>query len=342
MSWELLLPAHLLWALLPLGIAAYFLVRRRDAGARELFAFCLPAALEKHSRRLRWVYRAVFLLFLGSLLGLAWVASRPVLRQSWTERSTEAIDILIALDVSVSMEADDFLPSRMDVAKKVIRDFIQRRKYDRIGLVQFSGEAMTLCPLTRDHEFLLQQVNAIELRKLKVGTAIGMGLSNALLRLRKSQTRTKIIVLLTDGDSNVGAINPVTAAQLARQEGVRIYTIAMGQKDRVLVSPTKEIDDYGTLQRSSQKIPSYLNPKLMNEIAETTGGRAYMARDTGMLVRILQEIDHFEKTHIKMLPKERILDHSFVPACVFTAALFMLFLLLETRLRKGERHVPAV
>ncbi|MBY0369760.1 VWA domain-containing protein, partial [bacterium] len=285
MTWELSNPVFLLWALLPMAIAAYALVRRRSSKARDLSAFSSPAMQRRHTRLLRWAFRGLFLLLVGSLFGLAIIAARPVQRESWTERSTEGIDIVITLDVSISMVADDFLPSRIDVAKRVITDFIQKRKYDRIGLVIFGGEAMTKSPLTRDHTFLLEQVKAIQLNELKQGTAIGMGLSNALLRLRRSTAKTKIIVLLTDGDSNVGAINPVTAAQLARQEGIKIYPIGMGEKNRVIVD-VPQLDAYGRKVGVLGRVPSYINPALLKEIAVTTGGRSYMARDSGMLARI--------------------------------------------------------
>jgi Ca-activated chloride channel family protein len=274
--------------------------------------------------------------------GLALVAARPIQRQTWTEKTTEGIDIVLTLDVSDSMVADDFHPMRITVAKSMISDFIRRRKYDRIGLNVFGGEAVNKSPLTRDHDFLLSQVEAIRLRELKQGTAIGMGLSNAILRLKNSTAKTKVIVLLTDGDSNVGAINPITASYLARQEGIKIYPIGMGQKNRVVI-PIYQYDEDGKKGPLTAKIPSYINPALLKEIARITGGKAYMARDSGMLSRILQEIDTLEKTKIKMLPREKQEEKFWIPALCFTSLLFVVFLLLETRFRPGgRRHVAPV
>jgi Ca-activated chloride channel family protein len=343
MNWELADPQSLYWVILPALVAVYFLLRRRSPKRAGVIPFAGPRAfMHKESRRLRWVFRGLFLVFVGCLLVFAWIVARPVERRSWTEKSTEGIDIVLTLDVSESMDADDFHPTRLIVAKAVIQDFIRKRKYDRIGFNIFGGEAVTKSPLTRDHDFLLSQVEGVRLRELKQGTAIGMGLSNAILRLKDSQAKTKIIVLLTDGDSNVGAINPVTASQLARQQGIKIYPIGIGQKNRVII-PIYQYDDFGHRGPLITRIPSYINPALLKEIAQITGGKSYMARDSGMLNRILQEIDQLEKTKIKMLPKEKQEEKFTVPAIVASLLLLALFLLLETRFRKGaKRYVAAV
>lgn len=343
MSWQLAHPDALYWALLPLLGVAYFLLRRRSPKTKGLVAFAGPdSVMKRETRRLRWVFRGLFLCLALGLIALAWVAARPVQRESWSEKSTDGIDIVITLDVSESMDADDFHPTRIKVAKEVISDFIRKRKYDRIGFNVFGGEAVTKSPLTRDHEFLLSQVQAVQLRELKQGTAIGMGLTNAIMRLKGSAAKTKIIVLLTDGDSNVGSINPITASNLARQEGIKIYTIGMGQKNRVII-PIYQYDEAGRRLGLLTRIPSYINPALLREIAQMTGGKAYMARDGGMLNRILQEIDTLEKTRIKMLPREQQHERYWIPALIATLLLYLIFLLQETRFRKGaERYVTAV
>lgn len=343
MNWQLALPDNLYWAALPAAIALLFCVRRRSPKKRGVLPFSGPWALmREESRRLRWIFRGMFLALALLLATLAWIAARPVLRHSWTERSTDGIDIVITLDVSESMDADDFQPSRIAVARSVISDFIRKRKFDRIGFNVFGGEAMTKSPLTRDHDFLLSQVESVRLRELKQGTAIGMGLANALLRLKDSTAKTKIVVLLTDGDSNVGAINPVTAANLARQQNIKVYPIGIGQKNRVII-PIYQYDDQGRRGPLLTRIPSYINPALLAEVARITGGKAYMARDSGMLNRILQEIDTLERTKIKMLPRERQDEKYFWPAVATTLLLAVLFILLETRFRRGApRYVSAV
>jgi Ca-activated chloride channel homolog len=338
MSWTFANPERLWWALLPLGVALWFLLRKRPPRSKEILPFSVSAPfLLKEAKRSRWIHRALFFLMASALGLLAIVAARPIQRRSWTEKSAQSIDIVITLDVSDSMDADDFRPTRLRVAKDVISDFIRRRESDRIGFNVFGGEAVTKSPLTTDHEFLLNQVENIQLRELKQGTAIGMGLANAIVRLKGSQSKTKLIVLLTDGDSNVGSINPITASVLARQEGIKIYTIGMGQKNRVII-PIYQYDDSGRRGALMARIPSYLNPALLKEIATNTGGKAYMARDSGMLNRILLEIDALEKTRVRMLPREKQEEKYFYPAALALLTLYLIILLMETRYYRGRRQ----
>ncbi len=343
MSWHFADPQQLFWFALPLVPILLAILRRRSPRKKGIVAFSGPTEImRRESRRKRWIFRSLFAGTAASLTLFVWVLARPVTTESWTEKTSEGIDIVITLDVSDSMVADDFLPSRIVVAKNVIADFIRKREHDRIGLNVFAGESVTKSPLTRDKDFLQKQVQSIELRELKQGTAIGMGLANALARLKGSTAKSKIIVLLTDGDSNVGAINPVTASQLARQEGVKIYTVGMGHKNRVII-PIYQYDESGRRGQLIARIPSYINPALLRDIAKTTGGKAYMARDSGMLGRILQEIDRLERTKIKMIPRERHHDEFFYPALIATLILLAIFVLQETRYRKGvKRYVAAI
>ncbi len=336
MSWHFVNPDAFYWAILPLAIAASFLLRKRKVRALTAFS---GETVRTQSRKAKTVFRLLFIFFALGLVALTVAAARPVLRLSWTEKSSEGIDLVFTLDVSESMDADDFRPTRIRVAKDMVSDFIRKRESDRIGFNVFAGESVTKSPLTRDHEFVLNQVESIELRELKQGTAIGMGLMNAILRLKGSESKTKIIVLLTDGDSNVGSINPISAAMLAKQEGIKIYTIGMGQKNRVII-PIYQYDDQGRKGPLMARIPSYLNPALLREVAVLTGGQSYMARDSGMLNRVLQEIDSLERTRIRMLPKQKQEEKFFWPAAISLGILYLVFLLLETRYRKGGKtHV---
>ncbi|MBI1861133.1 MAG: VWA domain-containing protein, partial [Deltaproteobacteria bacterium] len=158
-----------------------------------------------------------------------------------------------------SGSVSDYKPSRIDVAKTVLKDFIRRRKFDRIGIVMFGGDAVTKSPLTRDYDFLATQIDDVRFRELKQGTAIGMGLLGGVSRLRNSQAKTKVIILMTDGDSNVGTVNPITASSLARQENIKIYTIGIGQKDRVII-PIYAYDSLGRRGQLIANVPPYLNP----------------------------------------------------------------------------------
>lgn len=341
--WYLANPKALFFAAFPLGLALYFIVKRRSRTSRLLLNLSGPLALlRQQSARAKRVFRLLFIATLGALLLLVWVIARPTRVRSWAKKWSEGIDIVIALDVSESMDADDIPPSRILVAKQVIRDFIRRRGEDRIGLVLFGGEAVTKCPLTRDFDFLLSQVEDVKLRELKQGTAIGMGLASSISRLRHSEAKNRIIILLTDGDSNVGAINPVTAAMLARQEGIKIYTIGIGKADRVVV-PIYAYDMFGKRTQLIAQVPSYINPELLKTISRLTGGKSFMARNPGMLNQFVMEIDKLEKTKVKMIPMEEKDETYFKPALVATLLLGLIYCLQETRFRKARlRHAPAV
>jgi Ca-activated chloride channel homolog len=341
--WYLANPLNAFLAALPLAAALYFLFRRRTAKMPQLIALAAPPELwKKRSRRVKWIFRGIFLATLISLGGFAFVSARPTQVTSWVEKWSEGIDIMLVVDLSESMEATDFEPSRMVAARAVIRDFIRRRSEDRIGLVAFGGEAVTKCPLTRDYDFLLTSVEEMRSGELKQGTAIGMGLANAVGRLRHSKAKTRIVILLTDGDSNVGAVNPITAATLARQDGIKIYTIGIGKSDRVLV-PIYSHDPFGRKRQLVAQVPSYLNPELLKEISRLTGGKAFLARDPGMLNRILREIDSLEKTKVKGIPRERKDEVFFWPALAATLLMLAIYLLQETRFRKARlRHAAAL
>ncbi len=265
--------------------------------------------------------------------------ARPIRLKTWVKKWSEGIDIVLVFDMSESMDADDLVPTRLIAAKNVVREFIRNRTEDRIGLVVFAGEAVMKSPLTRDFDFLLNQVDELKLRELKQGTAIGSGLANGIARLRKTESRNKVIILLTDGDSNVGSVNPITAAHLARQEGIKIYTVGIGRADRVVIT-IYAYDADGKKTHPIAKIPSYLNPQLLQQVAQITGGRSYMARDTGMLNRILQDIDQLEKTKINFSPLSEKEELFLIPALLATVLFGLLFLLQETRYQRiFKRHV---
>jgi len=329
--------AHLtaFWILVPLVLAALFFVFRRRSRTDSLLSR-MPGPwkdLLKEMRRTRWAFRFLFLAQLVALGLLVASVARPVRTKTTVKKSTEGVDIVLVLDVSESMDAEDLDPTRIIAAKQVIRQFINQRPNDRIGLVVFGGESVMKSPLTRDFDFLLTQVDEVKLRELKQGTAIGLGITNGISRLRKSQSKNKILILLTDGDSNVGAVNPMTAAKMAAQEGIRIYTIGIGKQDRVVV-PIYGFDSRGRKTHLVAQVPSYLNPKLLEEMSELTGGKSYMARDTGMLSRILQEIDKLEKTKVLLTAHTELEELFLYPALAALLLLTVSYLLLETRFQR--------
>jgi Ca-activated chloride channel family protein len=258
------------------------------------------------------------------LLGLA--LARPQTSTREDNLELEGIDIVVTLDMSGSMEERDLTPNRLEAAKAVIADFVRRRPSDRIGLVIFGREAYTYAPLTLDHGTLLRMV--ADLRSGIVdgrGTAIGNGLGVALARLRKSEAKSKVIILLTDGDNNAGNISPIQSATFAQKLGVKIYTILAGSGG----SSAEEDDAQG-----GRRYP--VNPKLLEEIASMTGGSPYLATDTSALVKRFQSI-------LEDLEKSRIKDRGVLWAELYPSFLWPAFaaLLFDMLLRLGRlRRLP--
>ncbi|MCB0418250.1 MAG: VWA domain-containing protein [Bdellovibrionaceae bacterium] len=338
----LITPFALLLLLLPIGLAVFFLFKRRSTSGKLILPFSSLTIRRHTTRNAKYVHRALFGATVLALLLIVVSIARPAKRHLWAEKWAEGIDIVLTLDVSESMDATDFKPNRIVVAKQVIRDFIEKRDTDRIGLVTFGGEAVTKCPLTRDYDFLKKQLEEVELRELKQGTAIGMALTNAVGRLRGSTAKSKVIVLITDGDSNVGAINPITASNLAKEEGIRIYAIGIGKNSRVLV-PIYAYDIMGKRTHLLTHIPSYLNPDLLKEIAGLTGAKSYMAKDEGSLAAILSEIDQLEKSKVKVTPKSRTEELYFWIALAATVLMFVTYLLQELRYwRASPRYAASI
>ena len=223
------------------------------------------------------------------------VLARPQTHNSWGKRTVEGIDIMLAMDVSTSMLAEDLKPNRIEAAKSVASEFISGRPDDNIGLTIFAGEAFTQCPMTTDHASLislLQNVRTdIAARGLiEDGTAIGMGLANAVGRLKDSKTKSKVVILLTDGSNNMGDISPLTAANIAKSFGIRVYTIAIGSK--TMAPYPMQVG--GTTQYVNLRAD--VDVETLGEIASTAGGHFYRATNTAELKKIYEDIDKLEKT----------------------------------------------
>lgn len=237
---------------------------------------------------------------------LAWVAlvlalARPQLGQTWEEIMTEGIDIQIALDVSGSMGAEDFQPrNRLAVAKEVVKGFVAGRPADRIGLVIFAGTALTRSPATSDHRVLDQLIDSLELDTLPDGTAIGVALASAAARLKASAAASRVIVLVTDGVNNAGAIDPLSAAAVCQGLGIRVYTVGVGKAAR-MAAPLVTRDPGGRLRRQRVMMPIAVDEDLLERIAERTGGRFFRATDGDGLRQTFAEIDALEKTPIRVL-----------------------------------------
>jgi Ca-activated chloride channel family protein len=230
----------------------------------------------------------------------------------------EGVDIILCIDVSGSMTAQDFQPNRLEAAKKVAIDFVNKRLTDRIGIVIFSGESFTQCPLTTDHNVLVTAIQNIRNGLLEDGTAIGSGLGTSVDRLRVSKSKTKIVVLLTDGENNGGLIDPKTAKEIAKAFRVRVYTIGVGSEG---FAPQPINTPLGIVMQN-EKVS--IDEKLLKEISDETGGKYFRARDNESLAGIYRNIDVLEKSKIEIINTIRYQD-KFFPFVIGA----IIFLLLE-------------
>lgn len=284
------------------------------------------------SWRVRIMHTPMLLRCITFLL-IIFALARPQTHNSWDNKSVEGIDIMLAMDVSTSMLAEDLKPNRIEAAKEVASEFISGRPNDNIGLTIFAGEAFTQCPMTVDHASLLNLLRNVRTDiaargLIQDGTAIGMGLANAITRLKNSKTKSKVIILLTDGSNNMGDISPMTAAQIAQSMGIRVYTIAVG---------TNKVAPYpmpvgGTIQYVN--IPVDIDTKTLSDIAATTEGNFYRATNTKELKRIYQDIDKLEKTkmNVKKFSKHYEAYQPFAIAAIIS--LLLEILLRNTVLRR--------
>lgn len=253
---------------------------------------------------LGWKAKISFLPGLLKCLAMIFVVvalARPQSSNTKVKRNVEGIDIVITLDISDSMLIEDMTPvNRMESAKIMIKKFIEKRTSDRIGLVVFSGESYTRVPPTLDYKILLQSVADTETqRNVKMGTAIGVALANAVARLRDSNAKSRVIILLTDGENNSGTIAPETALQIAKGFGIRIYTIGIGQ-DGDTQLPVYGKDAFGNKIKSYQPIHSSVNDQLLTQMAEETGGKYYRATTSGALDKVFSSINSLEKTKVEV------------------------------------------
>ncbi len=310
---------HWFWLFLviPVMLAWYLYRLKTFEGEFNYSSFHLLAGV-KPSLRAKFRHVLFFLRLLAiSFLILA--IARPQSRSSWKDTKTEGIDIVVSLDLSLSMLAKDFKPNRLEVAKDVLADFIDARPNDKIGLVVFGGQAFTQCPLTTDHKIIKNMFKDIKAGMLDQGTAIGLGLADGVARVKDSKAKSKVVILISDGVNNVGEIAPLTAAEIARTFGVRVYCIGVGSKGKALqpvaVYPNGEIEyDYVDVD---------IDDETMTKIAKMTGGKYFRATDKESLENTYREIDKLEKTIISEKSFTNKAEH-FLPLAL--AALFLLML----------------
>lgn len=241
----------------------------------------------------------------ASLILLIVAMARP--QRKWQEEKVkaDALDIVLAIDISPSMLSKDFDPDRLSVAKKVAVDFVENRPHDRIGLVAFSAEAFTQCPLTNDRKVVQTFIRELTVGRLEDGTSIGMGLATAINRLKDSPSRSKLVILLTDGKSNGGYITPLQAAEIALSLGVRVYTVGIGTEGTVM-SPAQRNPD-GSYAFAPRRLP--IDTELLAKMAAMTKGKFYRAYSERDLAGIYAEIDRLEKTKIEVSTVQRTKDY---------------------------------
>ncbi len=291
----------------------------------------LSTAPVLHSSKKSWKVIAQHFLFslqIIAILAIIIALARPQTSNSWKDIETEGIDIVISLDVSGSMLARDFKPDRLEASKDIAAEFINNRPNDRIGLVIFSATSFTQCPLTTDHAALINLFKSVKYGLLDDGTAIGDGLATAVARIKDSQAKSKVIILLTDGVNNSGSIDPLTAAEIAKTFGIRVYTIGVGTLGQ---APYPVQTPFGT-QLQMMKVE--IDEPLLRKIADETGGKYFRATDNNKLRQIYNEIDQMEKTKLLVHEYYKRKEEFQLLLYIASALLALVILLKLTILKK--------
>lgn len=279
-----------------------------------------------------YLLHAPFLLRIAAFVMIVLVLARPQTTDNWQNTEIEGIDIMLSVDVSTSMLAEDLKPNRLEAAKKVAAEFINGRPNDNIGLTIFAGEAFTQCPLTIDHAVLLNLFNSIkgdiaQRGLIEDGTAIGMGLANSISRLKDSKAKSKVIILLTDGSNNRGDISPLTAAEIAKQFGIRVYTIGVGTNG----TAPYPMPTYAGIQYVN--VPVEIDEQTLIQIAGTTNGNYFRATNNSKLEEVYREIDKLEKTklNVKEFSKR---EEAYLPFALVAFLCILLELVLRNTVLK--------
>ena len=279
-----------------------------------------------------WLKHLSFALKMGALVCLVIILCRPQTKDSWSTSDVEGTDIVIAMDISTSMLAKDFSPNRFESAKRVATQFVSGRNNDNIGLVLFAGESFTQVPMTMDNATLVNAIGQTEIGALEDGTAIGDGIATAINRIRDGKAKSKSIILLTDGSNNTGVVAPITAADIARKFGIKIYTIGVGSNGTA--DYPVAIDYAGNIQY--QRMPVVIDEATLKKIASTTGGKYFRATSGGVLSNVFKEIDQLEKTHMDVQRFTHTEDH-YEPWALLLLGLLLLSLLMDYTIL---RHIP--
>ena len=310
----------------PIGILIWYILNHKKRNNTILFsnieAIDTQASLKKQLRHLPYVLKIIATILM--ILAL----SRPQSSSNWEESTTKGIDIVLAMDISGSMLAQDLKPDRLIASKNVAINFIRKRINDRIGLVIFSGESFTQCPLTTDHNVLINLFQDVRSGMIEDGTAIGMGLATAVNRLKDSEAVSKVIILLTDGVNNSGTIAPITAAEIAQKFGIRVYTIGVGTEG---LAPYPFETPFGI---QYQEVEVNIDEKTLQDIAILTQGKYFRATNNNSLKEIYEDIDNLEKSKIEVTEFYKR-SEEFLPFAIWALGLlFLAFILQITYLKQ--------
>lgn len=318
------------WLLLiiPLMVAWYWWRNRQLQGYLGMSTTKSFAAGNTKNTMNVWRHYSIVLRCLGVAFIILALA-RPQTAFSWQNSTTEGIDIMIAQDISGSMLSEDFKPNRLEAGKNIAINFIENRPDDRIGLVVFSGESFTQCPLTIDHDVLINLFHDIKNGMIDDGTALGDGLATAVSRIKDSQAKSKVIILLTDGVNNMGSIPPITAAEIAKQFGIRVYTVGLGTNGS---APYPFKDQFGNTQY--QMVPVQIDEAALTKIANITGGQYFRARNNMELTEIYKQIDKLEKVKIAVTQFHKRTER-FLPFALIALLLLSAEFILGNTIFKG-------
>ena len=279
-------------------------------------------SLEKTKTIKNKLIHLTYLFKICALILLIIALARPQSSTNWEESTTEGIDIILSMDISGSMLAEDLKPNRLEASKEVAMDFISKRANDRVGLVIFSGESFNQCPLTTDHNVLINLFKDVKSGMVEDGTAIGMGLATAVNRLKSSEAVSKVIILLTDGINNSGMIPPITAAEIAQKFGIRVYTIGVGTEG-FAAYPFQT--PFGI---QYQDVEVKIDEKTLQDIASLTEGKYFRATNNNSLKNIYKDIDELEKSKIEVT-KFHKRSEEFLPFAIWALTLIFLSFILQ-------------
>ena len=308
-----------LFCLIPFLIVFYFF---RNKTQFSNITFTLPTN-KLYSLKVR-LYPVLFFLRVLTIVFIILALARPQTTEvSEDTLKKEGIDIMIAMDISSSMLAEDFKPNRLESAKELAIKFIKRRKNDRIGLVTYASVSFTQCPLTTDHDILINMMKKVKTGILTDGTAIGVGLANCVNRLKDSRADSKIIILLTDGENNSGVVDPISAANMAREFNIKTYTIGVGSYG---TAPYPGKDVFG--RPTYYNVPSNIDEDMLSLVADTTGGVYFRADKKSELAKVYEEIELLEKTEIEEIKFYNVTEKYFL-FCLLAFLFFITELILD-------------